>query len=164
MWPLQCDDADLFKNAAEYADDVVGKCLRIVAVGDILDNGIDQVHYGELLGGLTLKLETSKHATVRKSTRQSNVYRITTVLLHNTDKLGYDRLNGTRKIGPSYAKSVIYIWHILDMHGTGTKHIVHHRQKSVVQWSVISKFTCSKWMDHLFKVLWWMTERKVQHR
>ena len=27
----------------------------------------------------------------------------------NTGELGYDRLNGTRKIGPSYAKSVIYI-------------------------------------------------------
>ena len=24
-------------------------------------------------------------------------------------ELGYDRLNGTRKIGPSYAKSIIYI-------------------------------------------------------
>ena len=24
-------------------------------------------------------------------------------------ELGYDRLNGTRKIGPSYAKSVLYI-------------------------------------------------------
>ena len=29
--------------------------------------------------------------------------------LMNTGELGYDRLNGTRKIGPSYAKSVIYI-------------------------------------------------------
>ena len=26
-----------------------------------------------------------------------------------TGDLGYDRLNGTRKIGPSYAKSVLYI-------------------------------------------------------
>ena len=26
-----------------------------------------------------------------------------------TGELGYDRLNWTRKIGPSYAKSVIYI-------------------------------------------------------
>ena len=26
-----------------------------------------------------------------------------------TGELGYDRLNGTRKNGPSYAKSVIYI-------------------------------------------------------
>ena len=32
--------------------------------------------------------------------------------------------------------------HVLDMHGTGTKHIVRHSQKSGVQWSVISKFTC----------------------
>ena len=45
-----------------------------------------------------------------------------------TGELGYDRLNGTRKIGPSYAKSVIYIWQILDMHGTGTKHLVRHRR------------------------------------
>ena len=60
----------------------------------------------------------------------------------HTGELGYDRLNGTRKIGPSYAKSVVYIWRILDMHQTGTKHIVRHMQKSVVQWSVISKFTC----------------------
>ena len=28
------------------------------------------------------------------------------------------------------------------MHRTGTKHIVRHMQKSVIQWSVISKFTC----------------------
>ena len=47
----------------------------------------------------------------------------------NTVELGYDRLNGTRKIGPSYAKSVVYIWRILDMHRTGTKHIVRHMQK-----------------------------------
>ena len=59
-----------------------------------------------------------------------------------TGELGYDRLNGTTKIGPSYAKSVVYIWRILDMHRTGTKHIVRHMQTSVVQWSVISKFTC----------------------
>ena len=64
--------------------------------------------------------------------------------LANTGELGYDGLNGTRKIGPSYAKSVVYIWRILDMHRTGTKHIVRHLQKSVVQWSVISKFTCTK--------------------
>ena len=33
--------------------------------------------------------------------------------------------------------------HILDMHGTGTKHIACHSQKSGVQWYVISKFTCT---------------------
>ena len=60
-----------------------------------------------------------------------------------TGELGYDGLNGTRKIGPSYPKSVVYIWQILDMHRTGTKHIVRHMQKSVIQWSVISKFTCT---------------------
>ena len=32
-----------------------------------------------------------------------------TLKLHNTGELGYDGLNGTRKIGPSYAKSVVYI-------------------------------------------------------
>ena len=26
-----------------------------------------------------------------------------------TGELGYDRLDGTKKIGPSYAKSVVYI-------------------------------------------------------
>ena len=62
--------------------------------------------------------------------------------LWNTGKLGYDGLNRIRKISLSYAKSVIYIWHILDMHGTRTKHIVRHRRKSVVQWSVLSKFAC----------------------
>ena len=61
----------------------------------------------------------------------------------STGELGYDGLNGTRKIGPSYAKSVVYIWRILDMHRTGTRHIVRHMQKSVIQWSVISKFTCN---------------------
>ena len=44
--------------------------------------------------------------------------------------------------GQSYARSVIYIWLILDMHRTETKHIVRHRHRCVVQWSVISKFTC----------------------
>ena len=33
---------------------------------------------------------------------------------------------------------------VLDMHGTGTKHIVRRRQKSVLQWSVISKFACTE--------------------
>ena len=70
---------------------------------------------------------------------ESSVYFI---YFYYTGELGYDRVNGTRKIGQSYAKSVIYIWHILDMHGTGTKHIVRHSLKSVVQWSVISKFAC----------------------
>ena len=32
--------------------------------------------------------------------------------------------------------------HVLDMHGTGTKHIVSNSQKSVIQWSVVSEFTC----------------------
>ena len=61
----------------------------------------------------------------------------------STGELGYDGLNGTRKIGPSYAKSVVYIWRIPDMHRTGTKHIVRHMQKNVIQWSVITKFTCT---------------------
>ena len=42
--------------------------------------------------------------------------------------------------------SVIYIWQILDMHRTGTKHVVRHMQKSVIQWSIISKFTCIYFM------------------
>ena len=46
--------------------------------------------------------------------------------IRHTGELGYRRLNGARKIGPSYAKSVIYIRQLLDMHGTGTKHIVRH--------------------------------------
>ena len=57
---------------------------------------------------------------------------------HYTGELGYDTLNGTRKIGLSYAKSYVYIWRICDIHWTGTKYIVRHMQKSVVQWSVIS--------------------------
>ena len=60
-----------------------------------------------------------------------------------TGKLAHDGLNGTSKIGLSYAKSVINIWHILAMHGTGTKHLVRHSQKSSGQWSVTYKFACS---------------------
>ena len=30
-------------------------------------------------------------------------------VLGYTGELGYDRLNGTMKIGPTYAKSIIYI-------------------------------------------------------
>ena len=29
--------------------------------------------------------------------------------VYSTGEIGYDRLNGTRKIGPSYPKSVVYI-------------------------------------------------------
>ena len=36
-----------------------------------------------------------------------------------TGELGYDRLNGTRKIGPSYAKSVLYILQYLICIGLG---------------------------------------------
>ena len=73
----------------------------------------------------------------------------------HTGELGYDGLNGTRKIGPSYAKSVIYIWQTLNMHGTRTKHLVRHRRKSVLQWSVISKFTCNIviWQVHFDNIL-----------
>ena len=31
------------------------------------------------------------------------------ILIYYTGEPGYDRLNGTRKTGPSYAKSVVYI-------------------------------------------------------
>ena len=31
------------------------------------------------------------------------------IIFITTGELGYDGLNGTRKIGPSYAKSVIYV-------------------------------------------------------
>ena len=34
--------------------------------------------------------------------------------------------------------------HVLDMHGTGTKHIVRHSQKSSVLWSGVAEFTCIK--------------------
>ena len=73
------------------------------------------------------------------------------LLISYTGELGYDGLNGTWKIGPSYAKFVVYIWRILDMHRTGTKHIVRHMQKAVVQWAVISKFSCiCLWSGILF--------------
>ena len=32
--------------------------------------------------------------------------------------------------------------HVLDMHGTGTKHIVRHSQKSGIQWHGVAEFTC----------------------
>ena len=40
------------------------------------------------------------------------------------------------------------------MHLTGTKHIVRHLQKFVVQWSVISKFTCIVNFGHLVSRSW----------
>ena len=33
--------------------------------------------------------------------------------------------------------------HVLDMHGTGTKHIVRHSQKSIVQLSGVAVLTCT---------------------
>ena len=41
-----------------------------------------------------------------------------------------------------HMQSLSHTYDILDMHGTGTKHIVCHSQKSGVQWSVICKFNC----------------------
>ena len=38
------------------------------------------------------------------------------------------------------------------MHRTGTKHIVRHMQKFVVQWSVISKFNCIEYFYLLFLI------------
>ena len=63
-----------------------------------------------------------KHLECTSECLKWNIY-----LLY-TGELGYDGLNGTKKIGPSYAKSVEYIWRILDMHRTGTKHVVCHIQ------------------------------------
>ena len=57
----------------------------------------------------------------------------------NTGELAYDRLNGTMKISSVICK----VRHILDMHGTGTKHIVCHSQKSGVHWSVITSYASS---------------------
>ena len=79
---------------------------------------------------------------------------------YSTGELGYDGLNGTKKNGPSYAKSVVYIWRILNMHRTGTKHMVRHMQKSVVQWSVISKFTC---IYIIYFIIYFFTENTGQH-
>ena len=42
---------------------------------------------------------------MRKTMYRNVIYNF----LAYTGELGYDRLNGTRKIGPSYAKSIIYI-------------------------------------------------------
>ena len=42
--------------------------------------------------------------------------------------------------------------HILDMHGTGTKHIVGYSQKFVVQWSSVADFTCILFLS-LFKIM-----------
>ena len=99
---------------------------------------------GGLRGGLHQGVDSlGTHTTTLKD--KQNMHIIIISFFTNfgyQGELGYDRLNGTRKISPSYAKSVVYIWQILDMLRTGTKHIVHHMQKSVVQWSVISKFTC----------------------
>ena len=40
--------------------------------------------------------------------------------------------------------------HVLDVHGTGTKHIVRHSQRSGVQWSGVSEFTCIKTWEFLY--------------
>ena len=46
---------------------------------------------------VTVKLKCSRKKVAKESTNSC------------TGELGYDGLNGTRKIGPSYAKSVVYI-------------------------------------------------------
>ena len=42
--------------------------------------------------------------------------------------------------------------HILDIHGAGTKHIVHHSQKSGVQWSEVAEFASTL---HIFRSSTW---------
>ena len=57
-----------------------------------------------------LKLNTGKTEIIlfgsKKQLAKVNIQSLDTA---GTGELGYDRLNGTRKIGPSYAKSVLYI-------------------------------------------------------
>ena len=40
---------------------------------------------------------------------RTKMLELTYQIMHRIGELGYDGLNGTRKIGPSYAKSVVYI-------------------------------------------------------
>ena len=61
-----------------------------------------------------------------------------------TDSMGPGKLVRHME-NPSYTYDEYF------MHWTGTKHIVRHMQKSVVQWSVISKFTCSYNFDNLMR-------------
>ena len=51
----------------------------------------------------------------------------------NTGKLAYDRLNGAREIRQTHVPT-----HILDMHGTGTKHIDSQRRKCALDESGLS--------------------------
>ena len=50
--------------------------------------------------------------------------------------------------------------HVVNMHGTGTKHSVRHSQKSVVQWSVISKFTCIYLFVCVFLIIFRWRQKK----
>ena len=61
------------------------------------------------------KLDTSQN-TVINSIFYMKIFHVSIfyfiayiVTVCTTGELGYDGLNGTRKIGPSYAKSVVYI-------------------------------------------------------
>ena len=56
---------------------------------------------------LTLKKKKTKKKKKKKKNDNNNNNNNNND--NNTGKLGYDRLNGTRKIGPSYAKSIVYI-------------------------------------------------------
>ena len=42
-------------------------------------------------------------------TLRDSYYHTSNNAYESTGELGYDGLNGTRKIGPSYSKSVVYI-------------------------------------------------------
>ena len=69
-----------------------------------------------------------------------------------TDSMGPGKLVRHMQ-NPSYT-----YWHIhvADIHGTGTKHKVRHRQKSVVQWSFISKFACINNLITLLEVFFFI--------
>ena len=60
---------------------------------------------------VTISQSISKNITtiMVRSFSYQILYKRLLIVIDTTGELGYDRLNGTRKIGPSYAKSVIYI-------------------------------------------------------
>ena len=112
---------DVCKDWKKALEDIISLgCTRVLTSGQ---------ESSALEGLATIELMVQQVRYTLLSLRDSSNSKYRNKQTDDTGELGYDRLNRTRKIGPSYAKSVVYIWRILDMHQTGTKHIVRHMQK-----------------------------------
>ena len=98
-------------------------------------NGLSRIKESLPLSSACM-ISPCRHANCFPSKNRINS--LVQVNLDMTDSIGPGKL-----VRHMQNMSYTYDKYLIMMHRTGTEHIVHHMQKSIVQWSVISKFTCN---------------------